>query len=663
MKSIKVEVQEDHLQTLSKTRKPMIALSELIWNGLDADASDVRVSFQENALGGLELIRVSDNGLGIQYADVENAFKRLGGSWKRAKPKTASRQRILHGRLGKGRFRAFSLGRIVTWSTNFADSGKVQTFSVTGEAPSLGEFRVSDVTDVRNGGTGTVVEISGLIKEWRSLRGSKAIQDVVEHFALYLRQYGDAAIVYDGVPINPADAEEKVSDYELDGLTASDGTAVMGQLTIIEWKHETERALYLCDADGFALEETPPGVQAPGFNFTAYIKADYLRTLDENGSLVLEDLHPDLKVLLDQAKAKIREHFRQRLAESAATRVEDWKREKVYPYQGEPTTIIERAEREVFEVCALNVSEYLPSFEDVDTKSKRLAFRLLRNALETSPSHLGRILQEVLDLPTEKQEELAQLLERTTLDAIISVSKTVADRLDFLKGLEAIVFDVEIKKTLLERRQLHRIIAEHTWVFGETFHLVNDDDSLTAVLKKHLQLAGKTDADVDLLEPVLREDGSLGVVDLMLSRRIPMPDANKREHLVVELKRPTVKIDLSVLTQVEEYAFAIANDERFRDTDTRWTYWAVSNEMADNARKRARQKGKPQGMVHESDDGRVTIWAKSWGEIVDEARSRLEFFQQELKCSADKDSGLAYLRKMHAKYLPKAAQQNTKWES
>jgi hypothetical protein len=66
---------------------------------------------------------------------------------------------------------------------------------------------------------------------------------------------------------------------------------------------------------------------------------------------------------------------------------------------------------------------------------------------------LQLILGEILKLPKRKQEELAELLRDISLSAIISAAKIVADRLKFLTGLEAILFDAESKKRLKERSQ------------------------------------------------------------------------------------------------------------------------------------------------------------------------------------------------------------------
>ena len=77
LQSFTVEVQPDFIERQAKAR-PIDALAEIIWNGLDADAGrvDVRLSHGEFGLSG---ITVTDNGNGIPYADAPTLFTRLGG--------------------------------------------------------------------------------------------------------------------------------------------------------------------------------------------------------------------------------------------------------------------------------------------------------------------------------------------------------------------------------------------------------------------------------------------------------------------------------------------------------------------------------------------------------------------------------------------------------
>jgi len=349
------------------------------------------------------------------------------------------------------------------------------------------------------------------------------------------------------------------------------------------------------------------------------------------------------------SKTKLRDHFRARAAERTAALVSNWKERQIYPYKGEAHDLVERAERQVFDIVAVNVNEYLPDFERTDDKNKQLTLRLLQQAIKQNPGSLNYIFKEILDLPTERQNEFVDLLQKTTLSSIIAASKVICDRLEFLAGLEKLLFEEEPRRSLKERSQLHRILANETWIFGEEFHLSTDDESLSSVLDKHLECLGRKRDDNS---KVTTHDGSVGIVDLMLSRRIPQSRAEQREHLIVELKRPSVKIDQTVVGQVMKYVLAVVGDERFRDIDTRWVFWAVSNDISPEARALLNQFGRPEGLYHESPDKKVYFWVKTWAQIIESCQARLKLFQDELNYIADRETGLEYLRKAYNKYIP-----------
>jgi hypothetical protein len=144
------------------------------------------------------------------------------------------------------------------------------------------------------------------------------------------------------------------------------------------------------------------------------------------------------------------------------------------------------------------------------------------------------------------------------------------------------------------------IADNNTWIFGEEFNLIVDDQSLTEVLRKHRKLIGE---DTVIDQPVKRIDGKVGIVDLMLSRSVPQNHADEREHLVVELKRPSVKIGADEITQVQKYAFTVSDDERFRHLKTRWSFWVLSNDLDAYARVQTRQMGKARGQVFQPRTG------------------------------------------------------------
>ena len=82
-KNVYIQSKRDHIVSLSAST-PLAALQELVWNALDADASEVKVDLVTNPLGGIDAIRVSDNGTGIDILKVDDTFGGIGGSWKRS---------------------------------------------------------------------------------------------------------------------------------------------------------------------------------------------------------------------------------------------------------------------------------------------------------------------------------------------------------------------------------------------------------------------------------------------------------------------------------------------------------------------------------------------------------------------------------------------------
>lgn len=648
-KTFEIQVQDDHLQRIATVRKPILAVAELIWNAVDADADRVDITLHEDAFGGLHSIDVMDNGHGIPYAEAETLFSRLGGSWKQGGHRSHEKRRILHGKEGRGRFRAFALGRVVDWDVCYNGASGLLSFRLTMVKDHLKRVQVEDEATAQPGVTrGVRVTISELERDFRSLREATAAEELSQIFALYLKQYPMVSIYYHNTLIDPSSVEEHAQSYNLPDVVTSEGERFAATLDIVEWRMQAERRLYFCNEEGFPLDDSQPGVQAPGFSFTAYIRSGYFAKLLAENRLEIANLDVPTSRLLQAAKEVMREHFRRRASEKAAGLVEEWQRAKIYPYQGEPTTAVEEAERQVFNVVALNVNQYLPSFSDADEQTKRFHLRLLRQSIERAPSDLARILTDVLELPLERRQELAGLLDRTTLTQIISASKIISDRLEFLQGLEILVFDAEFKHAVRERTQLHRVVAENAWMFGEQYHLSVDDQSLTEVLRKHVSLKRR---DVEIDEPVIRADGSRGIVDLMFSRNIQLAGSEDREHLIVELKRPDVKIDAEVAAQIESYAFAVADDERFRAVPAKWVFWAVSSDLDKVVTRKVSQKDRARGILFQDEEQRITIWVKTWSQVINECKARLRFFAEKLNYTPDRDRSLEHLQTTYHKYL------------
>src|SRR5665213_1339245 len=117
-KKIPVRVSNEHIQRLSQC-SPTDAIIELVWNSVDASATLINLDVERNDLNGIEAITITDNGEGISEEQAESAFGNLGASIKTDQTQNA-RGKFVHGKLGQGRFRAFSLGTNVQWDTKHA---------------------------------------------------------------------------------------------------------------------------------------------------------------------------------------------------------------------------------------------------------------------------------------------------------------------------------------------------------------------------------------------------------------------------------------------------------------------------------------------------------------------------------------------------------------
>ncbi|MEU9283833.1 ATP-binding protein [Streptomyces sp. NPDC048275] len=110
MAKLRLTVGRGHVEELARLRHPVGAIEELIWNSLDADAEHVTVELERNDFGGVDRVAVIDDGTGIAAEQCSDYFEQIGTSWKKRAQTSAVKKRVLHGKNGRGRVRAFALG-------------------------------------------------------------------------------------------------------------------------------------------------------------------------------------------------------------------------------------------------------------------------------------------------------------------------------------------------------------------------------------------------------------------------------------------------------------------------------------------------------------------------------------------------------------------------
>ena len=155
--------------------KDEIAVSELVKNSYDADATLVEVSISEDS------IAISDNGIGMSLDTVRDSWLVVGTSFKRRNIRSPSGRRVL-GEKGIGRLSAFRLGRDISIRTRAEGEELVEMCihlperdainEAEGASSSIDSFKVEVLTQHHDyefpmrSSTGTEISISRLNSEW-----------------------------------------------------------------------------------------------------------------------------------------------------------------------------------------------------------------------------------------------------------------------------------------------------------------------------------------------------------------------------------------------------------------------------------------------------------------------------------------------------------------
>ncbi len=492
---------------------------------------------------------------------------------------------------------------------------------------SLEKCEVEELNDPTQDAAGTTVELTSLKEPFAWLLTPDAFRQFSTVFAPYLLQYPNTKIWWNGFDVDPNITIDRWKDLPQGVIQLADRSIDDLRLKVIEWTTGGDaRQIHFGGEDAIVLGSQPAHVTAPGFVFSAYAYSSFFQEIADHNLLELDDLNdPDLMTVLTHIRNELTDYFRTRISEQSLGVIQDLKDEGSYPYEGEPKDEIERRERQVFDIATYAVNSYSRDFTRAEPSLKRMTLTLLKEAIKHNPDALTTILRAVVDLPKAKQTEFSSLLKKTELGNIIGASSLIADRVTALSVLKSMVFDSKFRNTVRERGELDVLVRDNTWLFGEQFHITMPEAGLTKVMSRVAEeLGSKVKA-----RKVTKNDGKRGRVDCFLGRSVPHADASKLELLLVELKRPSLRLGRKELDQVEDYVNAIRKEPEYLETDTTWNFYLIASEFEDEIKNRVYQRDRARGLFLDGDNFR--FWIKTWAEIVRENEARLKFVQDKLR--------------------------------
>lgn len=654
-KSINVELTQEHFERSIKG-SPREAIKELIWNACDADAKNIDVSFSFDGMENVSDIYIKDDGHGIEYDRAEEYFGKYGRSQKTYSEKSPG-GRVYHGKLGQGRYKSLAIGNFVDWDTIFkSKEDKLLRYHIQINSGSRMDIRISDsLESVTDRDTGTIVHIHGVpevqIHSVNKLSENKdVVPELLSTFAPYLLAYRDVSIKYNDVVIDPIQQiktkVEKELSYQEEGKPE-----IKIRVVAIQWKQAQFSKLYICGSSGvvYAEEEYTPLKKA---DISVYLMGDHFENMHRDNTLDLGASDLAYAYFMDEAKKCAKELAQEQESAVAADEILRLKEEGLYPYEGEPEDEVNKAERSVFDVFAVQINRAVPQLKSSHKDTKKLTYRLMKEALKTNPSSIKTILGEVFNLTQKQQDDLAELLTHTHLPEIIDVAKTVGDRLAFIYLLEQMVYNDAVGKPIKERSQFHKILLKELWVFGEKYALGTSDQSLRNLLYAHIQCLGRDEMIPDI-PPEATEDLTR-IPDICLFEQI-CPGYEQYEHLVIELKRPTLTLSKTELDQIEDYAMTVSDNPMFDKASTKWHFILLGQDYDNYVNSRLKNRTEGAGNLYNSDDGSVSISVLKWSSIIQENKFKYEFLRNKLnyQLSSDPNFAMDYLLTKHAELFSK----------
>ena len=218
----KVEVDTKGIKNRLKSYKAFKAISEYVWNGFDAGASEVNIDFScDEQIGNINSLHISDNGSGIDALLLKDKFKPVLKSEKKDLQDNNSSS-LLHGKNGLGRLTFYHFSNSATWTTTYKKDNTYQKYSIKVNSDTLDDYEETEPQSCSDSKSKTIVSFHGFdVKFSKQYFDYHVVTFLKKEFCWFLELNKDLGIC---IKINgsPLDYESLVGDRDFKEITISD---------------------------------------------------------------------------------------------------------------------------------------------------------------------------------------------------------------------------------------------------------------------------------------------------------------------------------------------------------------------------------------------------------------------------------------------------------
>lgn len=632
-----VEITPRGIRKVLNKYTPQRAIAEYIWNGYDAQATEIRViATADDVFGSIIKITVKDNGDGIIYEQLPIVFKKFYESHKSAKGNVDSR--FSRGKNGYGRFTFFKFANLASWNTIYKKDGELYKYSIRIDAQKLTDYNATSPERVEETVTGTIVNFEDIITDDLSVNWveEKLIPYLKAEFAWYFKVHPECKLYINDEILDCssviADSDMFDLPIQLDGIDNE-----LFHIYYFQWNvkpQEEYSRFYFMSADGDLKHQRTTLYNNKGDYFwhSVLVKSTFFNSLadiedDEERSLFSSlperRIFKALKEKLNEYLGKKRRPF---LKAKAEVLIGDYESENLFSFIG--NTPWEENRKIYLQNFIKELYEVEPAvFMKLNASQKRIFIRLLDQVMDTDHNDsLFKILGEVVALEDDDKKQFAKILETTRLRNIVSTLQLIEDRLQTIQALRAVNFDHTLKAG--EVQHLQKLIEKHYWIFGEEFRFVGAENiKFQEALNRYKYLLHGVSEEEYISHPDKYKEMDLFITGQEHRNGSP-------SNLVVEIKSPTnvPKLKMEHYTQINTYMNVIRKQDGFNDPTTFWTFLLIGLDIDDVASQSIQNP--LTGVCISKDNYR--LYMKTWAQILNEADARFNYLKEKMQNERDR---------------------------
>ncbi|HEI6830913.1 ATP-binding protein [Yersinia enterocolitica] len=606
------------------------AICEYIWNAFDAAATEVAITVIPNGMSGLSLIEISDNGVGIVYEEIDETFGQFLDSKKKIE-----RSPITRGQKGKGRFSFCKFSDKAQW-TSWCDG---KEFTVEIVSTHLNEYEHTEPVGVMKKGSGVTVKFSPVL-----ISEEKFFGDVVKYIqndtSWLLVAKPNFKLIVNGQSINPMYYSSQNEEISFGDAKFRVKTVIWSQRPVFEQSY-----IYYLNSNGEVVHKEFSDMNNKGFDCSAYVYSDWFDSFSLKDDLISgfgnNSESEEFKFVSHHTKSKLREEYRLYKNNAADQLIQQYLTEGVFPeYKGDNRMINEFKRNQLIDTIKV-IYEAEPKLfsSTLNKKQKKILIKLLDRIIETNNlSDLFDILDGIVSLSDNEVNKLSSVIRRSSLSNITRTLSFINDRLDVIDYFKRVIY--ENKKQSYEVKHVQKIIENNLWLFGEQYSLIaSEEDRFDKALRKYLEKTkGFNNFHFDKYS--VEHPDKNKEMDIFAAQKTKRYSECNEEYyhcIVIELKKPSIKLGDKELEQIKTYKNIISATDEFIDEKTLWDFILVGNDISDSKITAANLRSDLEtnrihgdfGLVQKT--GNMRIYVRTWKQILNEFELRYHELIDSLK--------------------------------